>query len=70
LQPLAKKITTFALMLFTDCFIFLFYIYAFIYKKTYRIHTALGLIQQIFLFYTEAYEMNFFNMMGAIRIAH
>ena len=52
LNPQAKNIKTYVVLLLADCFILIFYFYSFLLKKTYRVLTAMGIAQHIFLFYS------------------
>lgn len=47
-----NKIMKFVILVLIDCFVLIFYLYSFIFKKTYRILIAIGIIQHILLFYT------------------
>lgn len=65
-----QNIKVYLYMLIVDCIIMVFYIYAFIFKKTYRILTGLCIIQQIFLYYVGQFDMGVFNMLGMVKALH
>ena len=52
LAPAGNKLASFLLFLLADCLVINFFIYSFLFKKTYRALTALGILQHILLFYT------------------
>ena len=52
LAPQGQKVLTYLFFMLADCLVINFFIYSFIFKKTYRALTAVGIIQHILLFYT------------------